>query len=236
MRKTIGINQPGRIGDIVMSLPIAKYYNDKGYKVVWPIAAPFIPFFTAVVDYAQFIPVRHANIADTAHWYNTAEELLKGFDCEKIFKLLYNMEGTGKQSGEWKATGLKFDEYRYQVCDVPFDEKWNLQINRNEKREQELYDRVVKQDKYVVYQFEGTAFRRQIQLENNGNFQMIEITTLTNNPFDWLKVLENASNIVLVDSSFANIVEQLNMPNKKFFILRSPDIMTPTLRNEWKIV
>lgn len=233
MRKTIGILQPGRIGDIIISLPIAKYYYDKGYKIVWPIAAPFISFFTAAVDYAQFIPVRHNNIADTAHWHDTAESILKEFCCDKVFDLLFNMEGTGKASGEWKASGLKFDEYRYKICDVPFTEKWNLKINRNEIREQELYNKLVKQEKYVAYQFEGTAFRRQVELKNNGNFQLIEITRITSNLFDWLKILENSTQLVLIDSSFSNIVEQLNMNNKKYFILRSPDIMTPTLRNEW---
>jgi len=236
MKKILGIIQPGRIGDIVISLPIMKYYYDQYFRVVLPVAAPFIPFLTAAVDYVQFIPIRHSTLADTANWHSDAKNILNDFDCNKTFDLLFNMTGTDKASGEWKASGLKFDEYRYKICDVPFKEKWNLQINRNERREQELYDKMIKQDKYVVYQFNGTGFRRQIQIENNGNFQLLEINPVTNNPFDWIKILEGASKLILIDSLFANIVEQLNIPNKKFFLLRSPDIMTPTLKNEWTIL
>lgn len=236
MKKILGILQPGRIGDIVISLPIAKYYYDKGYKIVWPIASPFIPFLTAAVDYAQFIPVRHNNMVDTANWHLEAENILNSFNCDKVVDLLFNMTDTNKASGEWKNSGMKFDEYRYKISDVPFEEKWNLQINRNEKREQALYNKIVTQEKYVVYQFIGTGFNRPIKLENNGKFQLIEIKSVTNNPFDWLKIIEGASKLILIDSLFANIVEQLNIENKKIFLLRSPDIMTPTLKNKWEIL
>lgn len=236
MKKILGILQPGRMGDIVISLPIAKYYFDMGYKVVWPLASPFIPFFTSAVDYVQFIPVRHSNMADTANWHSEAENILNEFDCDVKLDLLFNMTNTDKASSEWKKSGLKFDEYRYTISNVPFEEKWNLQINRNLKRETELYNSIVKNEKYVVYQFNGAGFSRGIKIENPNNYQLIEIKPITNNPFDWLTVLEKSCSIIVIDSVFANIVEQLNMSNKKYFLLRSPDIMTPKLKNEWRIL
>tara|TARA_R110000824_G_scaffold8429_13_gene38267 strand:+ start:9400 stop:10110 length:711 start_codon:yes stop_codon:yes gene_type:complete len=236
VRKTLGILQPGRIGDIIMSLPIAKYYYDRGYKVIWPIGATFIKQFSYAADYIHFIPVRHNDVTDTANWHVQADWILNQFDCDTKLDLLFNMTNTDEATRKWKESGLKFDEYRYNLANVPLDEKWNLSIKRNKQREDDLFDKIVTQEKYVVYQFTGAGFRRTVKIENNGNFQLIEITRLTENSFDWLRIIEGASKLVLLDSSFANLVEQLNMPNDKYFLLRSPDIMTPTLKNKWIMI
>jgi ADP-heptose:LPS heptosyltransferase len=34
---SLGIIQPGKLGDIIIVLPAAKYLHDKGYKVYWPV-------------------------------------------------------------------------------------------------------------------------------------------------------------------------------------------------------
>ena len=54
------------------------------------------------------------------------------------------------------------------------------------------------------------------------------------NIFHWVKVLENAQTIALVDSAPANLVEQLNISCKKI-VLRKPGHPIPTFRNKWII-
>jgi hypothetical protein len=54
--------------------------------------------------------------------------------------------------------------------------------------------------------------------------------------FDWLRVIEEAKKLIVVDSCFANLIEQMNITTQKFFLKRSPYKITPTLRNEWKII
>jgi len=39
--KTCLIIQPGKLGDIIISAPIAKYYHDNGYNIVWPTFSNF---------------------------------------------------------------------------------------------------------------------------------------------------------------------------------------------------
>ena len=56
-KKTIGIIQPGKLGDLIICLPIAKYYHDQGYEVHWPVFSNFAPMMTEVVDYVKYIPV-----------------------------------------------------------------------------------------------------------------------------------------------------------------------------------
>jgi len=55
--KNLGIIQPGRLGDIIICLPIAKFYNEQGYKVYWPIFENYIPIFSEAIDYVHFLPV-----------------------------------------------------------------------------------------------------------------------------------------------------------------------------------
>jgi hypothetical protein len=40
----------------------------------------------------------------------------------------------------------------------------------------------------------------------------------------------------MIDSAFANLVEQLNLPNEKYMMLRSPGLLTPVHRNGWRFL
>ena len=55
----IGILQPGRLGDIIICLPIAKYYADQGFEVVWPMFESAAMMVRDVVDYPLTIIPRH---------------------------------------------------------------------------------------------------------------------------------------------------------------------------------
>jgi hypothetical protein len=66
------------------------------------------------------------------------------------------------------------------------------------------------------------------------DWQIIEITpSITNNVFDWLTILERAQSLILVDSVFANIVDQMNIGDDRYFIPRSHIGLTPVLGNHW---
>ena len=41
----IGFIQTGAIGDIVIALPAAKWYVDRGCQIFWPIDSRFFDFF-----------------------------------------------------------------------------------------------------------------------------------------------------------------------------------------------
>ena len=55
------------------------------------------------------------------------------------------------------------------------------------------------------------------------------------NIFYWLKILENATTIALVESSVSNLVEQMNIDCKKI-LFSNPDKRPPTFKNKWKII
>ena len=65
------------------------------------------------------------------------------------------------------------------------------------------------------------------------DYRIVEIDERSDSPFDWLATLERAAKIVCIDSSFANLVEQLNFENEKYLILRTPGPLTPVYKNGW---
>jgi hypothetical protein len=120
---------------------------------------------------------------------------------------------------------------------VPFLEKWRLNecITRDTNKEQQLYDRLVTNTDYVVVHLEGSDHRASWDPSMvPEDWQIIEITPdQTDNVFDWLTILERAQSLVLVDSVFANIVDQMNIGDDRYFIPRSHLGLTPVQGNHW---
>src|SRR5262249_32219226 len=133
------------------------------------------------------------------------------------------------------ARVLKFDQYKYAVAGVPFREKWNLQIARDREREEALFARVVREEDFVGRRLTGSDFRAQIDVQSMADGrQVIEITDLTDSVFDWITVIERASLRIMIDSCFSNLTDQLGIPGKKIFLVRSAWEFTPVLLGDWQ--
>jgi hypothetical protein len=232
----LGIIQSRGLGDIIIALPIAKHFHDRGIKVYWPIDESFLPSFATAVDYVTFLPFRFA--PDLDGFLNKPLALLKQAGCASHV-VLYSALTTGSASidvtNKALFASLKFDEYKYAVAGVPFGEKWNLSIKRDREREAALYRELVTRDDYVVAHRSGSNFKVTFDLPARcKGMPCIEVTERTTNIFDWLTIFERARELFLIDSCFSNAVEQLNFTNEKSFLLRSGIHFTPVLRNKWK--
>jgi hypothetical protein len=140
---------------------------------------------------------------------------------------------------------LKFDEYKYATAMVPFGEKWNLQMsetNESRHRQVELYEKYTKDKgdrKLIVCHLEGSDQKLNISNFNfpTDNNLVVEVKAgIVDNPFDWLELFRFADSIICIDSFYANLVDQLNLPNEKHFIKRSSIFMTPVFKNLWNYV
>jgi hypothetical protein len=64
----------------------------------------------------------------------------------------------------------------------------------------------------MVYQQKASDVEYRIDLSGiEQGVQAIEITEVTDCIFDWLKILEGAETLVLIDSVFANLIDQLKI-------------------------
>lgn len=234
MTKKLGIIQSRGLGDLVIALPIAGHYHKEGWEIYWPILEEFMPSMTKAAPWVKWIPLPYD--APGRYFWDIPMERLKNFRVDETLCLYQHLTGHPfKDEKYFQAT--KFDQYKYLKAEVPFKEKWNLApyITRDPVKEQELYDLVVQNSEYVVVHLEGSdhkaSFDASIIPEG---WQTIEIKPIAGyTVFDWLKVLEGAQSLVMVDSVYANLVDQLDIGDDRYFIQRSHVGLTPVQGGHW---
>jgi hypothetical protein len=195
--KKLGIIQPGRVGDILLVAPIAKWYWDKGYHIVWPVNSQFFDVF-------RHIPyVEAVDIGASGDLYQKA--LTKTSECDRILNLGI---GFGREEKGWLKSRLHFDEWKYKEAKVPFKERYNLKIVRFPEREQELYDMVAEgKDGYVITHSASSFARFDWGIPNGIEVSRVDGYTIV----DWLTIIERARAVFCVDSCVANLINLLGL-------------------------
>src|SRR5438045_6726703 len=128
---TIAIGQPGKIGDIIICLPIAHYFHRRGQKIVWPIHKVVAPMFEAAVDYVTFLRVESYDLKDSI-------EAIQPHNPRQVLPLGFGFSGYERLTKLWVDSGKRFDEYKYQAAGLPFEQKNQLVIRRDKRREEAL--------------------------------------------------------------------------------------------------
>jgi len=233
MPDRIGIIQTQKIGDLIIALPIADFYIEQGAEVFWPIRPAYRRAFQAAKPDIRFLEVPDKGEG----MYAIPHEMLTQHQCSPIFTL-YSYLARSSVTDEGLARHLKFDEYKYAIAHVPFARKWNLTLQRDMQREMALHQRLNITRPYLCVHLEGSNLKLNGQLpdEWTRDLQLVNVTAMTDNPFDWIYTLEHAARLVLIDSCFSNLVEQLNLPNEKYLVLRSGLQVTPVMRNGWRFL
>lgn len=231
---------------------------DDRFAESFQAAAPYCTFIP--VPFSAFDPKQGIL---NEYWYELPHLLLREQGCDPIIsfpqhecfilnkptlapalreRLMTRLTGRFEQKA-WVTQAykhLKTDEFKYCVAEVPLRAKWELSLKRDAAREQALYDKLVDPTKkLIVSHLEGSNFAVDVKSipYDSETTQLINITPEhTTNIFDWLLLLERAEAVILVDSVFFNLVEQLNFPNKKYFIRRSPRESTPVMGNQWEFI
>jgi hypothetical protein len=170
------------------------------------------------------------------YFYEVPVARLKNFQCDEIICLYQHLTGYPfKDEKYFQAT--KFDQYKYIRAEIPFVQKWQLAqyITRDSVREQALYNRVVTNPNYVVVHLQGSDHRATYDPAIiPPDWQVIEITEQPDTLLlDWLGVIEGAEAVIMVDSVYANLVDQLGLGTDRYFIQRSHVGLTPVLGQHW---
>lgn len=232
MRK-LGIIQPGRLGDIIICLPIAKFYFDRGYEIIWPILNSYYSIFRDVT-YVNFINL-NCDILDSVY---KSLEVFSEYDCE-IIDLSFGFPGSSASKYHYNTDfATNFVEAKYKLANVPLSERWNLKYNRNHKKELELYNKIIKNKQYILVH-EDSSQGNHICFNGNEFIKLKQIEDYT--IFNWMKIIENASAIYCVDSSLCNLIESqrhLSHKPKKYFTVKphSSGWGRTTLTNNWEII
>lgn len=234
----IGFIQTGAIGDILIALPAAKWYIDRGYDVYWPIDFRYLSFFEFAAPYIHFLEVpKDVNSFDWHLGY--PQKLLHLNNVSDIFTLYSYLGSNGQRfdygQPKYLPDSLKLDEYKYAITGVPFSEKWNLDIKRNALAEEKILESISAHIPYTLIHNAPAGVGRSIEedISENHKNRIVRITEITKSPFDWIAAFERASLLACEDSVHANLIEQLNINVKKYLFLRSTCSLTPVFKNGW---
>jgi hypothetical protein len=239
-----GIIQSRGLGDIVIALPIARYYYEQGEEIVWPICREFYGSVKDHVGWVNWVPIDAD--AQGRFFLDRPLEVFRelGVDTEEALYLYQYLNTVPHLTDPELFNILKFDQYKYAVAGVPFRDKWRLDqcILRNLTRETDLRKQLGLKlgDRYAVAHLTGSSARVEQSLITflDPAVRVINVDDhLTDSIFDWCGVLEDAEAIVCLDSVFANMVDQLCISGPAlYWIRRSAWDLTPVLGSSWTIV
>lgn len=231
--KKFGIIQPGRIGDIIILLPAMKKIFDQGYQIFWPIFEQYVWMFSDVINYVNFIPISNNIYTSIENSNHILKDIYKVDELVDTAATFPNSLATKDYIISGDGNGLiKFDEFKYNRLNIPFN-KWNLSFIRNYDKEEEIYNKLVQNEKYALICTTCSQGKYNIQFDAQDG-QIIEVTN-DYNIFHWIKLIENAKTISVINSGFLCLVEQLNTKNNKI-VFQLPNAKLPTLHNDWKII
>lgn len=228
MKKLLLI-QPGAFGDIIVCAPIAKWYADKGYEVYWPIREKFM---SVLKEFPYVTPLILSE--ETLHDDWLRSDVLHILPMTKNYDKVINLADRGPHA---PAQGLyeSFEQCKYRLAEVPFEEKHKLQWTRDKKREDEIYDRYVKSSEYVFVH------------NTSSNKERVAIPTSVNKPivlcddpegyniFDWYKVAINASEIYCTESSIWAFLDGIvNDTIEERYLLPRNKMSGSTVSSYWK--
>lgn len=195
-KQPITIIQPGKVGDILIVLPIAKHYHDLGHEAYWQCPEKYHELFS-YTDYVK--PVT---------------QVVQG---SKAIDLSFGLNTSSQVHSLWmkrKPSLNSFVTLKYELAGVPIEKLKNLEYERNIQKEIELFDMVYPRDNYILVH-RGSDYGSPIDIDGDNvvEFTPVEGYTI----FDWRKVIENASEIHCIDSSLLNFVDRIEGLNAELF-------------------
>jgi hypothetical protein len=201
------------IGDVFFCQGIGKHYLEKGYRVIWPLAShvmylkdyinsPGIEF----VDVASDFPGKEKYMTQ----YNDPWALHPmSTDGDFVFLSLSNAQFRVSNSSlmisKYELVGLDFNIWR---------DKFNF--TRNIERENNLYYNILglKDDESYVFlnkKYGTPPHYHEAPFHIDTESKIVEMQFIPgDNLFDWLKVIENASMVVTVDTSYQYLMEKMD--------------------------
>ena len=248
MKNTICIIQPGRTGDILITLPIAYHYWLNGKDIIWPVASEFMDMFSSVIFIGNTFIYNIGSICKhSGSFLRSLAIEHKSLDGE-ILDLAIGF-GDPTLDAEWKASKLSFDVWKYCTSELEYQIKYYLPeiIVRDKTAEKNLMNLkgIKPGEKYIVVHDRGSR-GRSFKFKNITDFKDCKIIRITKidgyNIFNWLSILEGAYQIFCVDSSFLNLVDQFNIipeggrffhPWVEYYNPVQLKLLTPKLKEDW---
>ncbi len=200
-------NQYFGLGDILFCEPIARhFYNEGKNQIFWPIMDRFM-WLTHYIKYIDFVPSSSCPID-----YESLHLGLTNTDVYFVPLRFANPIVRKLKPYEEEPYHMMLDKYR--MLGLPEDMWKTLKWERNLKKENKLYNLLVKDKNYILINSKWS--NGKVPIETDSTFQIINMNILDGfTLFDWAKIIENASEIHTVATSNLFLLETLNLKANK---------------------
>jgi hypothetical protein len=229
----LGIIQTRGLGDLVVALPIARYYYEQGRQIYWPINGVWVEQMRAAAPWVNWMSLENDR---GLNFYDIPYHMLVDAGVEDIMPLYHSLTGHPEFTDAPWFQHTSFDQYKYIRAGVPFVNKWSLSecVTRNPEREAELIRKYVPQGQpYVVTHLTGSEFTATFDESIIPEDWAVVPIVVDGYLFDWLGVIEGAEAAIMTDSVFANIVDQMRTPVDKYFVPLHHIGATPVHGCDW---
>ncbi len=143
-----------------------------------------------------------------------------------------------------RNSGELLENQFYNMADVDLSKKWDsFYVERDPVSEKNIFNKIVPQKPYVfIHEDTKRSYLIDRKLINPQYSIITPDPTLAPNCFDYCSIIEQATEIHVIDSSFMFMIDCLkyNSQNQKLFVHRyareNEDWKLPTLKKDWHII
>jgi hypothetical protein len=208
------IFQPLGIGDVFFCQGIGRHFANKGYRVIWPLASHVM----YLQDYINSPDIEFVDMKSNfpkKEFYIEQNPLV--IEEDFVFLPLANA------SHRVPNSSLMYSKYELVGLDLNI---WrdNFNYTRNTDRENNLYYNILgltDDEQYVFLnkKFGTPPYYNEAPFNIDTDIKIVEMQFIPgDNLFDWLKVIENASIVVTVDTSYQYLMEKMdNLKATEFY-------------------
>jgi len=237
--KKVLIIQPGRYGDIIICLPIAKYFHDQNCVVEWLCPEEYHTLFKNIDYVTPTLGTQGGKVGWDVTKFSNA-----GYNCnlyDVVIDLSFGFGG--KPQDWWNFNKELFDSFvtaKYYLAGIPLFHRWNLVWKRNEVKEMALYYLITEEygNEYILVHEESHTGK---YIDHPDKNKVVFKPTDNFNVFDWYEVIAHAKEIHCIDSSLANFIEVVpefrDIEKAIYLSAREPNkYLRSIYRNGWTII
>jgi len=219
------------LGDHIMCHGIVREYCRK-YDTVALLASPHT--YASIVF--MYRDLRNLTILRCDHLAATKYIADHSSEYTEVIKLGYDLLN--------KESGVPLEEQLYALAGVPFEKKWeSFYVSRDRAREQSLYEKIAPKGAYAFLHEDTRRGYKIKRRKISPHLILVEPdSALTENIFDYITLIEKATEIHVIDSSFMFLIDCLQYvnPHQRLFVHRyarpNPEWVLPILKKQWKIL
>jgi len=206
------IRQPSGLGDIIFTLKIAEHYKNLGYDVIWPVIDSFTwlsDYISGYTFYSKGDNNYNAPLKQLDEYYEVYNQINPIFNENFVYLPL--------QSADKHFPNLKIMQSKYRMVNLDYSDWVNyFNFSRNLEKENELFIKLGLSDDreycLVSRNYGSPPNYLKFPMDIKTKLKTVELGFVEGYTlFDWSKVIENAKEMYLIDSSINYLIDKLDI-------------------------